>query len=592
MAPVGVQFRRLRQLLAPHGKRLAAGAGALLVFNLMGAVLPLLVQNTIDQLAPGFIMVELAGGAAQLLGLATAMAVVRMASRLLVFGVGIDVETGLRQQLFDHLLGQEPGWLSEMRTGELITRTTYDVNNIRRMLGFAVLNMVNVVMVYGMQLPAMVSIDPGLSVAALSLHPAMLLLVQLFGKRMARLQRRQQEHLSQLSDLIQEDLAGISAVKIYGQQSNEHEAFSTLNRHYRNAALALAKVRSTLFPALEKISSLSLLLLLALGAGRLEAAAMGDPEGLTIGGFVALLLYAERLVFPTALFGFTINTFQMGQVSLERVEEVLTRQPRITDPAAAQPLIPQPAGRLQVQNLHYRYPDSGREALAGVSFALEPGEMVALVGAVGCGKSTVARLLGRTIDPPEKSVFLDGQDIRQLRLDDLRSRMAMVPQEAYLFTATMEDNLRYGQPDAQRQQVVRYVDAAQLSQDVEAFPRGLDTMVGERGITLSGGQRQRSALARALLQQAPLLVLDDALASVDNATAAGILDNLRQHRQSTVLFISHQLAAAASCDRVLVMEGGRIVQSGHHQTLLRQSGPYRRLWQRQAVETSWSRSLA
>ena len=591
MASVGVQFRRLQRHLAPHGKRLAAGAAALMVLNLIGAVLPLLVQDTIDRLVPGFIMVDLVGGAAKLLGLATAMAAVRMASRLLVFQVGVSVETDLRQQLFDHLLGQEPAWLSRMRTGELVTRATYDVNNIRRMLGFAVLNLVNVVMVYGMQLPAMVSIDPGLSVAALSLHPAMLLLVQLFGRRMARLQRRQQEHLSELSDLIQEDLAGISAIKIYGQQANEHEAFGVLNRHYRNAALSLAKLRSTLFPALEKISNLSLLLLLALGAARLEAAAMGDPRGLSIGGFVALLLYAERLVFPTALFGFTLNVFQVGQVSLERVEEVLARQPQITDPAAAQPLAPHPAGQLQVQNLHYRYPDSNREVLAGVSFALQPGEMVALVGAVGCGKSTIARLLGRMIDPPEKSVFLDGQDIRQLRLDDLRSRIAMVPQEAYLFTATMEDNLRYGQPDTERQQVIHYAGAAQLSQDIEAFPRGLDTMVGERGITLSGGQRQRSALARALLQQAPLLVLDDALASVDNATASGILENLRQHRQNTVLFISHQLAAAACCDRVLVMDAGRIVQSGQHQTLLRQSGPYRQLWNRQAVETAWSRSL-
>lgn len=584
MAPVGLQFRRLQRHLAPHGRQLAAGALALMVLNWIGAWLPLLVRDTIDRLTPGFTMEELAGGAAMLLGLATVMALVRMASRLLVFGVGISVEVGLRQQLFDHLLGQEPDWLSRMRTGELITRATYDVTNIRRMLGFAVLNLVNIVTVYGMQLPAMVSIDMGLSLVALSLHPAMLLLVQLFGRRMARLQRRQQEHLSELSDLIQEDLSGISAIKIYGQQANEHEAFSVLNRYYRNAALALAKVRSILFPTLEKISNLSLLLLLVLGAGRLEAAVLGDPQGLTVGGFVALLLYAERLVLPTALFGFTINTFQVGQVSLERVEEVLTRQPQITDPPAAEPLEPQAAGRLQVQNLHYRYPDSRGEVLAGVNFTLQPGELVALVGAVGCGKSTIARLLGRMIDPPEKSIFLDGQDIRQLRLDDLRSRMAMVPQEAYLFTATMEDNLRYGQPDTGRQQVVHYADAAQLSRDIEGFPHGLDTMVGERGLTLSGGQRQRSALARALLQQAPLLVLDDALASVDNATASGILETLRQHRQSTVLFISHQLAAAASCDRVLVMQAGRIVQSGHHQLLLHQSGPYQQLWRRQRLE--------
>jgi len=589
MATIGAQFRLLRQQLAPHRKQLAAGAVALMVVNVIGAVLPLLVQDTIDSLVPGFTMEELTHSTLKLLGLATLMALVRTLSRFLVFGVGISVEANLRQQLFDHLLSQEPGWLKQMRSGELITRATYDVTNIRRMLGFAVLNMVNVVMVYGTQLPAMVSIDLGLSLAAISLHPSMLLLVQLFSRRMARLQRRQQEHLSELSDLIQEDLTGITSIKIYGQEANEHQAFNVLNRRYRDAALELAKTRAILFPVLEKISNLSLLLLLALGAGRLEAAVVGSGDGLTIGGFVALLLYAERLVFPTALFGFTLNTFQVGQVSLERVGEILARQPQITDPKNPEPLKPQPVGCLEVKDLYYNYPDSRRQTLRGVTLTLQPGELVALVGSVGCGKSTLAWALGRMIDIPKSSIFLDGQDITQLRLNDLRSRVALVPQEAYLFTATLEDNLRYGKPEAERQRVRHYGDAARLTKDIDAFPQGLDTLVGERGVTLSGGQRQRSALARALLQEAPLLVLDDALASVDNGTAAGILDNLRQQRCNTVLFISHQLAAAAACDRILVMEAGRIAQSGHHHELIHQKGPYQQLWRRQEMETtSWA----
>ena len=345
-----------------------------------------------------------------------------------------------------------------------------------------------------------------------------------------------------------------------------------------DTALQLARTRSSLFPLLEGISSLSLLVLLALGAGQIEAGR------LSIGGLIALILYVERLVFPTALLGFTLNTFQTGQVSLERVDQLLSRQPAIVSPA--HPLAPaaHPRGAVEAVGLTVSYPGARRPALDNLRFRLEPGELVAVVGPVGCGKTTLARALGRMVEVPPGQLLLDGVDVTAMRLEDLRRQVALVPQEGYLFTATLADNLRYGDSAAPMERVEEAARQARLEGDIRGFPDGYRTLVGERGITLSGGQRQRTALGRALLVEAPLLVLDDALASVDNATAAAILRTVRAQGERSVLMISHQLSAAAACDRILVLEAGRLVQQGHHRDLLQQEGAYRRLWEREEAQ--------
>ena len=570
----------IARYLRPQRGILLRGAFALVLVNIVGVSLPLLVQRTVNELQPGFSLPQLLQQALIIAGLATLMGAVRLWSRLLVFGAGRQVEVTLRQRIFDHLLKQEPGWVQRTGSGEVISRSTSDVENVRRLLGFALLSLTNTVLVYSFTLPAMLTIDPWLSLAAISLYPVMLLVVRVSGGRMMGQQRQQQRELASLSDLIQEDLSGISAIKIYRQEPTEEAAFSRLSNRYRDAALALARTRSTLFPLLEGISSLSLLVLLGLGTSQL---ANGN---LTLGGLVALILYVERLVFPTALLGFTLSTFQTGQVSLERVEELLRREPAIQSPLQPEELrrISRP-GAIEAHNLHVRYEQSSSDALNGVSFHVKPGELVAVVGPVGCGKTTLARALGRMVEVPAGQLSIDGQDITALGLDDLRSKISLVPQEGYLFTATLAENLRFGRPDATDSEMQQAARQAQLEGDVQAFPSGYETLVGERGITLSGGQRQRTALARALLVKAPILVLDDALASVDNRTAAAILQSLTLNQQRSVLFISHQLSAAAACDRVLVLDGGRVVQQGHHRELVQQSGTYRRLWEREQAAT-------
>ena len=564
--------------LRPHRRTVLLGAIALVVVNVLRVTIPMEVRSVVDELQEGFSYAGVLRQAGWVVLLASTMGVIRLASRQLIFGVGRQVEVDLRQRLFEHMLRQEPDWIQSKGSGEVISRATSDVENIRRLLGFAILSLTNTLLAYALTLPAMLAIDPWLTLAAVGLYPVMLSTVRLFGGRMMRQKRAQQEELSALSNLIQEDLSGIGAIKIYGQEGAEQQAFATRNRRYRDSAIQLARTQSTLFPLLQGISSLSVLLLLAIGSGQLEAGR------LSIGGLVALILYVEQLVFPTALLGFTLNTFQTGQVSLERVEELLKREPKIKDPDPSD-VQPQPTaerrGRFEARDLMVQYQGAEQNTLNGLSFCIEPGELVAVVGAVGCGKTTLARAFGRMVPLEPGQLFLDGVDVTQMPLKRLRRDVAIVPQEGFLFTSTLADNLRYGDPEASDQRVELAAEQARLADDVKGFPDGFGTIVGERGITLSGGQRQRTALGRALLMSAPVLVLDDALASVDNNTAAAILDSIRAQDDRTIVMISHQLSAAAACDRILVMENGRIVQQGHHNALIQQPGVYKRLWERQ-----------
>ena len=568
----------IKNYLRPHRKELTIGAISLIFVNVLSVVIPMEVRNIVDDLKEGFTFSYVLNKSTWLILLATVMGGVRLLSRQLVFGVGRQVEVSLRQKLFDRMLEQDPGWVQTIGTGEVITRATSDLENIRRLLGFTVLSLTNTFLAYVFTLPAMLSIDPLLTFFAISVYPILLGTVGLFGGRMVKQRKRQQEALSELSELIQEDLTGISAIKIYGQEQAEQEAFKKLNIRYRDAAINLARTASTLFPLLQGLSSISLLLLIAIGSGQLS------NGSLTVGGLVALILYVERLVFPTALLGFTLNTFQLGQVSLERVEEILSHEPTIKDKNNAVKISNPILGKLEARNLSIKYEDSTREILDQISFKINPGEIVALVGPVGCGKTTLAKAIGRMIKVQQGALFLDDIDVTNIKLDQLRSTIALVPQEGYLFTEALSDNIRYGKPEASISKVKESANEARMTDDIKGFPDGLKTLVGERGITLSGGQRQRTALSRALLVDSKIIVLDDALASVDNKTAAAILQTIKNQHSKTVLMISHQLSAAASCDRILVMSDGKIVQEGTHQVLIRKDGLYKSMWEREKAK--------
>ncbi len=570
-----LKLKVIFKYLRPYKREFLYGGIALLVVNILSVLIPLEVKNIIDQLKDGFSSGFVISKSLWLMFLATSMGLIRLFSRQIVFGIGRKVEVNLRQKLFDHLLLQDPDWIQKKGSGDIISRATSDVENIRRLLGFTVLSLCNIVLAYSLTIPSMLSINKTLTLAALMIFPMILVIVSLFGGRMVSQRKIQQETLSKLSDLIQEDLSGISAIKIYAQEEAEKKEFNNYNKIYRNSAIKLARTASTLFPLLQGISSISLLILLGLGTSQLE------NGFITIGGLVALILFVERLVFPTALLGFTLNTFQLGQVSLDRVEEIFQNSPKIVDNPQAKLMKKKVRGCIEAKNLIIRYEGSKFNSLNGLNFKINPGELIAIVGPVGCGKTTLAKSLGRTIEIPDGQLFLDNNDIKNIKLKDLRKHVAIVPQEAFLFTSTISENLKFGEPKASKTIVKKSAVKAGLIDDINSFPEGFKTIVGERGITLSGGQRQRTALGRALLVDASVIVLDDALASVDNKTAAIIIEEMRENKSKTILMISHQLSVAATCDRVLVMDKGEIVQEGIHKNLIKTNGLYKKLWERE-----------
>lgn len=574
------RLQKLFTYLRPHWRQTALGIISLLIVNAFGVYIPLLIRNSIDELQVTFSFEQVLRYVALIFALASGMWVVRMTSRILLFGVGRQVEFDLKQRIFNHLLTLEPAYFATNTVGDLISRATSDVDNIRRLLGFAVLSLANTVFAYGLTLPIMVSISWRLTLVAIAIYPFMFFLVHLFSDRLRNEQLTVQEETANLSDLIQEDMSGIALIKIYAQEENERRAFRELNQQLLTANLRLAKTRNMLFPLLGGLASISLLAILALGSSTIASGA------LTIGDFLALLLYVERLVFPTAILGFTITAYQRGEVSIDRIEYMLTVEPKIKDASNAIPLtVDKVKGWLTAQHLTYTYPDAKHPALEDINFTIQPGETVAIVGPIGSGKSTLANALTLLLDIAPGQLFLDGYDITQIRLRDLRSAIAYVPQDSFLFSTSIKNNIRYGDPLAEQPLVETSAKQAQIHSEVLNFPQQYKTIVGERGITLSGGQRQRSALARALLVDAPVLILDDALSSVDNQTATDILKNLSEGtRRKTVIFISHQLSAAAMANRILVMDQGKIVQVGTHSELVSQSGLYQTLWDQHKLE--------
>jgi ATP-binding cassette, subfamily B, multidrug efflux pump len=573
------RFQKLLNYLNPYRGQVAQGIFALFIVNALSVYIPLSIRTGIDTLKTSATSNYLTQLAITIVGLTSMMWVVRMFSRILIFGVGRQVQSRMKQNIFEQILRLEPGYFATTTVGDLINRFTSDVENIMRLVGFAVLSTANIIFAYALTLPAMLYINVKLTLMALAVYPLMLITVQLFSQQLRNQQVVVQESISDLSELIQEDMSGISLIKIYAQEETERKAFRKKNQELFKANLKLAESRNTIFPIIQGLASISLLVLLWQGG-----LAIASKE-ISVGDFLSLVIYAQNLIFPTALLGFTITAYQRGEVSIDRVEAILFAQPKIADQPTSIQLDTPFQGQIAAQNFSYTYPGADTPALKHLNFTIRAGETIAIVGPIGSGKSTLANALPRLLEIPEHSLFIDGYDLTSLSLADLRRAIAYVPQESFLFSTSIENNIRYGDPLADRSKVEAAAKLGQIHGEVLNFPEQYETIVGERGITLSGGQRQRTALARALLLNAPILILDDALSSVDNQTATAILQNLSQAGQkATVIFITHQLSAAATADRILVMDKGEIVQTGTHQELVNQSGLYQWLCSQNQLE--------
>ena len=580
------QFQRLMSYLRPHSTMALQGVFALMLVNALAIVIPLEIRKALKELQVTFTMDSLIYHAGFVVVMASIMWAIRLYSRMRLFGVGRFVEFDLKQKIFEHLLRLEPSYFANNTIGDLINRATSDVDSIRRLMGFALLSTANIVFAYAFTLPAMFSLNVRLSLLALSVYPLMLLVVNLFSNKLRVQQQEVQESLSNLSELIQEDLSGIALIKIYAQEENERRAFDEMNETLFDVSLRSAQTRTFLFPLLSVLAYGSTLIILWFGGPAIQKGEIGLED------LIPLLIFVGQLAFPTALMGFTITAYQRGTVSLDRIEAILSVEPKIKDDDDAIAVSRQQIkGELRAQNLTYNHSeatsgttDETPPALKDVTFTIAPGETVAIVGEVGSGKSTLANSIPRLLDIAPGQLFLDGVDLTRIRIQDLRGAIAYVPQESFLFSTSIRDNIAYGMPSATQTQIELAAKEAQIHPEILNFPQHYDTLVGERGITLSGGQRQRTALARALLVESQILILDDALSSVDNQTATQILNNLSEGTdRKTVIFISHQLSAAAMADRIFVMSKGSIVQSGSHTELLNRSGIYQDLWKQQEL---------
>jgi ATP-binding cassette, subfamily B, multidrug efflux pump len=577
---VDSRLRRLLTYLRPYWRKVLLGILSLLIANALRAYIPLLIRDGIDQIQVMFSFSQTLHYVVLILVFASLQWGIGIISRSLLFWAALQVEFDLKQKFFEHLLTLDASFFTANTAGDLINRATSDVNKIRRLLVFIFLSLTNTAFAFAFTLPIMLSLNMRLSLLIILIFLFLPLLVHLLRGKLNTEQHIIQKELSNLSALIQEDISGISLVKIYVQENNERHAFRQLNQKLLKANLKLAKLQNILLPTVRALGGFCLVILMWLGFSEIVINSSSTSN------FIALILYVESLISPTALMGIAIAVYQTGKVSLDRVEAILTATPQIQDLPNAIPLPRQQVkGLLTANRLNFTYPGSTTPTLKDINFTIESGETVAIIGSISSGKSTLANALPHLLNIEPGQLFLDDIDITKLRLQDLRAAIACVPQETFLFSTTIEENIRYGVPLVEQAEVKKAAMLAEIHDEILDFPDKYKTLVGERGIRLSGGQRLRISIARSMLINAPIIIFDNALSSIDNQVATKILKNLiKSTKHKTIIFITHQMSVATIADRIFVIEQGQIVQCGVHSELLCQSGFYRSLWNQQKLE--------
>jgi ATP-binding cassette, subfamily B, multidrug efflux pump len=517
---------------------------------------------------------------AAIIGLAAlAQGLIRTYSRALIFNAGRNVEYDLRNDLFAHLQKLPLSFYHARRTGDLMSRVINDISAVRVMLGPGVVNFVNAPLYYVYALALMLSMDVRMTLAALAPFPLLIYAAAKFRGRIMKSSLEVQQQMSGLSSHVQENLSGMHVVKAYSQENYQTQQFVALNEEFRIKSLEMARMRGIVTPVMQGINGLTVLIVIWYGGVRV---ARGD---LLVADIVAFIAYLNVLAWPTAAFGWMLSLVERGRAAMKRLEEILKTEPAIASSTAAVPIGGLKKG-VEFREVSFAYgrQTNGHPALDGISFSLPVGKSVGLVGRIGSGKSTLAQLVPRLFDATSGEVLVDGQDVGKLSLRELRQALGYVPQDPFLFSTSLRRNLAFGRDHVSDEDLQSAVRIARLDRDLEIFPQGLDTVVGERGVTLSGGQKQRATLARALVMDPPVLILDDCLSSVDAQTEAEILHGLRSiMKEKTCLIISHRISAVKECDEILVLDEGRIIERGNHDQLVERGGLYAELYQQQRL---------
>ncbi len=572
LRPLGPYLRRYR-------KGLVQGSVAVLFYNASKIVIPLVIGRAIDDITRHGSTAIIVRNVVVLLAVAVTAAISLYATRWIIIGASREIEFDLRNDLFRNLERQSIGFFHEHRTGDIMARMTNDLNAVRQLLGPAIMYSANTVVFMVAALPFMWHISPRMTLYAFFPLPAASVLVQYMGRKIQSRFERIQAMFSDISARAQENFSGARLVRAFAQEEAEIRSFEEANAEYIRRSLRLVRLMAMLWPTLEFLLGLALVMTLLLGGREVVLHRIG------VGQFTAYMVYMVQLTFPMIALGYVINLVQRGTASVIRIDELLRYVPSIQDePGVDTSLNAVPRGEIQFQNLTFAH-GSGPQVLRNINLTIPAGTSLAIVGPTGSGKSTLVNLIPRLLDAGPGMVLMDGLPIREWPLASLRRGIGFVPQETFLFSSSIRDNVAFGVENATDQQVMAAAETAQIAREILEFPAGFDTVVGERGITLSGGQKQRTAIARALLRDPSILILDDALASVDTHTEERILEGLRQAMQGrTTVLIAHRVSTARNADRIAVLIDGEIREYGTHDDLIAAEGYYADLFRKQQLE--------
>ena len=575
-------LQKLFPYLVRHRRSFAVGSVFLVLATAIQLISPWVLKYAIDDLTAGVTRAKLGLYAGLLVGIALVSGGCRFLMRRIIVGASREIEYDIRNAFFAQLQRLPLAYFQANRTGDLMSRATNDLNAVRMMAGPAIMYSATTCIVFVVAVALMLSISPRLTLFVLLPLPLVSVAVKAFGSAIYRRSEQIQAQLAHLSAVAHEALAGVRVVRAYGREAVETERFRGANEEYLHRSRAVIHLQGLFYPSMGLFLGLSALIVLWLGTREVIQGRM------TVGDFVAFNAYLVMLSWPMIAFGWVTNMLQRGLAAWRRMLDVLDAEPAIEDPGP-HPVLATPKdirGRIEFRDLSFAY--NGQPVLEHVSATVEPGQMLALVGPTGSGKSTLVDLLPRLFDPPPRSVLVDGIDIREIPLPVLRGSIGYVPQEPFLFSNTIAENVAFGaigDESARSAAVTDAVAVARLDKDVHDFPQGFETTVGERGITLSGGQKQRAALARALLTDPRILILDDALSAVDTQTEDEILSRLRGLlRQRTSIVVSHRISTVRDADLILVLDHGRVIERGTHDELLAHGGLYADLYEKQLLE--------
>jgi ATP-binding cassette subfamily B multidrug efflux pump len=573
-------FKRLKYLwpyLYPHRRKLTIGLLTVVAATMLGLASPLLVGKAIDAVRHGSSVLALLGYGGLIVGFSIGTGVFNYLQRMILVAMSRDVEFDLRNVYFEALEKQAPGFFQSYPTGDLMARATNDLQAVRMLCGPAIMYMAGTICTAAGALFFMTRISAPLMLIALAPMPLVVLATTFVGRRIHALFTGVQGKFSDVTSKVQENLAGVRVVRAYAREEREQAEFDRINETYLDGNRRLAAWSTAFQPLLQIFIGVGFAAVLMYGG------LLVIRNRISIGQFVTFHLFLGRLIWPMIAVGWVVNLTQRGTASLARIRQILDTKPAIHD---EEPLVDPGAiaGGVSFRDLNFAY-RPGVPVLAGIDLQVPAGQTVAVVGRTGSGKSTLLSLIPRLIDPPHDAVRVDDVDIRHLPMAKLRAAIGMVPQETFLFSATIRQNIALGRPDAPLAEVMEAARLAGLDSDLAGFPNGLDTLVGERGLTLSGGQKQRVTLARALLRSPSILLLDDCLSAVDTQTEEQILGNLRTvFRGRTVFLVSHRISTVKDANLIVVLDQGRIVERGTHPQLIAHGGLYAELHQRQLLE--------